>query len=264
MKIAVLGDLHFICPDDPIASRVHRDFFENTEAFFQRQKELIQKEAVDLVISLGDLVDWYSDINRDYAIELMDSIGLPWKMVPGNHDFQMYPDITVDTPIHTKPGDTREICTQHWLERGIELHDRLMETDGCDLVFLENAPSQTLATTKNWLNGVLKGRTGVTLFAHVPLDTPEMRSYIHHKSPERDLRKYVCSRSPWIFETIQGHVDHVFTGHLHFAGELKVASTEMHMIPLGCRNSRVSGQGVGRITIYDTCSNHIVPIDLPH
>jgi predicted phosphodiesterase len=263
MKIAILGDLHFICPDDPITARVDRACFENTETYFQKQKEYIQKENVDLVISLGDLVDWYSDINRDYAIDHMDSIGIPWKMVAGNHDFQMYPDLSQEVPVHTKPADTRHICTESWLKKGIELHDRIIETDGADLLLLENGPSKTLTTTQTWLKEVLEYRENISLFTHVPLDTPEIRAYITKKSPQRALSKYVCSGSPWLYYDIRDKVNHVFTGHLHFAGELKAGITEMHLIPLGCYSSIGHNREMGRITFYDTCSNRIDSINLP-
>ncbi len=262
MKIAILGDMHFICPDDPITARVNRVCFQNTEAYFQKQKACIQKENADLVISLGDLVDWYSDMNRDYAIDHMDSIGVPWKMVAGNHDVQMYPDLSPKVPVHTKPEDTREFCTESWLSRGIELHDRIIETDGADLLLLDNGPSRTLPTTQTWLREVLENRENITLFAHVPLDTPQTRAYITKESPQRRLSKYVCSGSPWLYHDIKNKVNHIFTGHLHFTGELEVGTTKMHLIPLGCHNQTTQSKENGRITFYDSCSNKIESVHL--
>ena len=50
----------------------------------------MRQEAPDLVISVGDLIDWYSDENRDAAIRFLDSLGAPWLLTPGNHDIAGY------------------------------------------------------------------------------------------------------------------------------------------------------------------------------
>jgi hypothetical protein len=252
MKIAILGDPHFICPNDPAATKIPRSCFQNTEWHFEKQKKLIQDEQTDLIILLGDLVDWYSDLNRDYGIALIDSIGIPWKMVAGNHDFQIYPDLSPQTPIHTTPRETREVCTQGWLDKGIELHDRIIKADNTTLILMETGPSIALPGARPWLEDVLKTGGHFTLITHVPLDIPQMREYILKKSPGRDLKKYVCSRSPWIYDVIKGQVEHVFTGHLHFPGELQIDGTHMHLLPLGCFMTGMTYEAMGQVTFFDT------------
>jgi len=90
MRIAILSDLHLVSPSDPF-KEVHaeRAHFVSAWPSAQRMCAKLREAAPDLVISIGDLVDWYSDENRDFAIGILNELKIPWHVTPGNHDFQM-------------------------------------------------------------------------------------------------------------------------------------------------------------------------------
>lgn len=243
MKLVIVADLHLISPRDPYKEKhAARDFFAGAWHSFKQLSKLIKEEAPDLVISLGDLVDWYSDENRDMAIELMNDLNLPWLVTPGNHDFERLErrdeDRTGDI-VQILAKDGYEISKSGWSQCGIELHNRLIEADGVGLLLMNSAFSDVPPGTKEWLDESLERCRTNLLFTHVPLHVPEIREYILSVDPGRDLVKYVQHQAPWVFrEELVGRVQHVFTGHLHFPGEICVDGTRMHM--LGMSITRIS------------------------
>lgn len=61
MRIAIIGDLHFISPTDPFPSRrERRQHFAQAWPSFARTVRQVKREAPDLVVFLGDLVDYFS------------------------------------------------------------------------------------------------------------------------------------------------------------------------------------------------------------
>lgn len=238
MKIVIVADLHLIAPRDPFKEHhLSRGFFAEAWPSFQQLGKLIKKEAPDLVISLGDLVDWYSDENRDMAIELMNELQLPWLVTPGNHDFERLERQEAGGAGHTALLSAREgyeVSQAGWKARGIEFHNRLIDAEGVGLLLMNSAFSDVPPGTKEWLDESLNRCRTNLLFTHVPLNVPEIRQYIHSVEPNRDLKKYVQHGAPWVFhEGLAGRVQHVFSGHLHFPGEIQAGHTRMHMMGMG-------------------------------
>lgn len=94
MKIAIIGDIHAIAPNDP--HELFHDYrlvFKGAWPSFLALMSNVKAAAPDLVISLGDLMDWYSDENRDFVVEQFNRLHCPWYFTPGNHDleFPVYP-----------------------------------------------------------------------------------------------------------------------------------------------------------------------------
>lgn len=238
MKLIILGDLHLISRSDPFKeNHASRGFFTDAWPSFKQLSKLIKQEAPDLIISLGDLVDWYSDENRDMALEFMDELQLPWLVTPGNHDYEKL-------EWREKEGKRKAVLLtaregyasskSGWEKRGIEHHNRFIEADGFGLLLMNSAFSDVPPGTKEWLSESLERCRRNLLFTHVPLNVPETRDYILSVEPHRDLKKYVQSGAPWVYpEGLAGRVQHVFTGHLHFPGEIRVDQTGMHMLGMG-------------------------------
>lgn len=68
------------------------------------------------------------------------------------------------------------------------------------------------------------------MFTHVPIDVPKTREYILSVDPRRSMVKYVLSGAPNLYaECIEDCVSHVFSGHLHFAGDLRCGNTRFHL-----------------------------------
>ena len=84
-----MTDMHFISERDPAREMVQsRKKYAVSEPDFRVLADRINASSPDLIVILGDLVDWYSPDNRDFALEMLTKLKGPWHAVPGNHDFE--------------------------------------------------------------------------------------------------------------------------------------------------------------------------------
>ena len=233
MKLALLGDTHFISPDVPLESRVNRDIFSQTWRSFGRLARELRNEAPDLVVSVGDLVDWFTPESCDFAVALMDELGLSWLMTPGNHDLD---GLSLDKDGRScwqRASNNGIDARAQWAARGVELKNRVIDLGRHRLILLDSAESRVPPGTVKWLDTNLLRFGQNIVCTHVPLDTPEVRRYVLSRSPKRDMQKYVQSGSPELFsQCFKGRGETVFTGHLHLEGELHVEGTAMKLLPL--------------------------------
>lgn len=234
MKIAVIGDLHIISSDDSHRQmRERRSFFKDAWPSFCEMIVKLRQEAPDLVIFVGDLVDWYSDDNRDFAIQLINKCRCPWIFTPGNHDFSI-PVFNDGKWIKTSCSKGYPIASKKWEEAGTEVGNRYIDGEGTGIFLINSACSDVPEGTKEWLYKFLPKQKKNIIFTHVPFDTQAMRDYILSVDPTKDMNIYVQSYAPGLFDThIQQQVDHVFSGHLHFTGVIKTASTKHHLVGMG-------------------------------
>ena len=232
MKITVIGDTHLIADSDPYKClHGRRKFFKSRWPSFQRLIEKVNDESPDLTILLGDLVDWFSYENIDFGLDLMSGFRHPWHMTPGNHDigaptggFEQKDYATEATRDHTT----------HWYKQGVDLASRIVDLGDSRLILLDSALSDLTEDTENWLGEVLKSKRPSLLFTHVPIDVAETRNYILSVDDRRSMIKYVLSGARDLYvDHIQGRIPHVFTGHLHFEGNLRRDSTRFHLCNMG-------------------------------
>lgn len=253
MKVVVLGDLHFISPQDPfddiVAKRRH---FAEAWPSFQRLGKLIRREAPDLIISVGDIVDWYSPQNRDFGIGLLDELQIPWMVTPGNHDFQGYRPSIGDQGVREMilGPEYRPVALAGWQERQIDLTNRVVDAGSYQLLLMESALSSVPEGTERWLQEALASSERNILFTHVPLNLPQVGSYIHSVDSKRNLTKYYQSGAPHLFrECLDGRVQFVFNGHLHFPGAIEHFGTTSYLLPLSITPERPSYPGQGGATV---------------
>ncbi|MDF2721255.1 MAG: metallophosphoesterase [Paenibacillus sp.] len=235
MKLAVLGDLQIVSPTEPMEEiRVKRRHFAEAWPSFQHIVKKVREQSPDLVVCVGDLVDWYSVHNRDFVLELMDQLKTPWVATPGNHDYSFYEWNDDKQGLdHVSSGERWEEADRGWKESGVTLDNRVIDTGGTRLILMNSAFSDVLPGTREWLRqAIVPGRPHM-LFTHVPIDTVEVRDYIRSIDPKRQMAKYVQSHAPWLFEEcIEGNVQHVYSGHLHLPGLVNVKGTAMHLLGL--------------------------------
>ena len=228
MKIAVLGDVHLIAGDDPYKNlHGRREFFKSCWPSFQSLLKKVNDESPDLTILLGDLVDWFSSENIAFGLDLLSDLRNLWYMIPGNHDLAA--PVGGFEQEEYKTAATRDHMS-YWKTQGVDLSNRVIDVEGCNLVLLDSALSDLTDGAEGWLEEVLNCGRPNFLFTHVPLDLPETRDYILSVDPRRNMAKYVLSGAPDLyFEYIVDRVSHVFSGHLHFAGDLNRDVTRFHL-----------------------------------
>jgi len=257
MKILFLGDLHLISPEDPSTDlHLHRAHFAKAWPSFRDIIRQIRDEAPDLLVSVGDLVDWYSDENRDFAKGLLDETGTPWVFTPGNHDFL--------SPTGGEPNPGK--MAADWGQAGLETGNRVMDTDGVRLLLMDSHDSGVSSGTRDWLFRELREDVPHLLVTHVPLEHPHVRRDILEIEPQRDLGKYVQSKAPGLYaDCLRERVDLVVSGHLHFPMQTRIGRTRMQLLPLGLRAWEKSYPSQGSFATLDTCGlrlqNHW---DSPH
>ena len=232
MKIVLLGDAHLIAEQDPYKG-LHgvRGFFKKAWPSFRDLLQTVDAEAPDLTVMLGDLVDWFSEENIDFGLDLLSTLNHPWVMVPGNHDLERPTGGRDQT--HYETESTRERIG-YWRSLGVDLSTRAIEVDGYNLVLLDDSLSDLADGTEDTLARLLTGAGRRNLLcAHVPLNARFIRDYIVSVAPERDLRKYTLSGAPNLYhDVLYGRVTDVFTAHLHFPGLLEDGSTRFHLCGL--------------------------------
>ena len=232
MKIAVVGDVHVISDHDPYKNlHVRRAFFKSCWPSFQHLLKKVNDEAPDLVILLGDLVDWFSHENMVFGLDLLADLHSPWYMTPGNHDIAV-PTVGYAQNMYQTEA-TRDYLS-NWSKQGVDLSTRVIELDGCHVILLDSAMSNLNEGDEVFLAQVLENAKMPLLFTHVPVDLPETRDYILSVDSRRNMSKYVLSGSPNLYpHHIKGRIPHVFSGHLHFAGNLECDATRFHLCNMG-------------------------------
>ena len=227
MKIAVLSDVHLIADNDPYKHlHTRRNFFKSAWPSFQNLLKKVNAESPDLTILLGDLVDWFSPENITFGLDLLSHLNTPWYITPGNHDLAAPSGGFDQTDYKTEA--TRDYAA-YWKHQRIDFSDRVINIEGCQLILLDSALSNLTTGSESWLNDVLNAPTPNLLFTHVPIDVPQTRDYILSVDPNRSMKKYVLSGAPNLYAILQNRVSDVFTGHLHFSGDLICDTTHFHM-----------------------------------
>jgi hypothetical protein len=230
MRIAILGDLHFISEADPSAElRSMRTFFSDGLPAMRRMMTWLNTLHLDAVFSVGDVIDWHSEDNINLALEVLSQLRCPWHMTPGNHDLQYpKPDAPPGTYDLYPPDAFRSEAIARWRRHGVELGRRRIGFSDGDVLLVDSASSRIEPDSIDWL--LVQPRRSI-LLTHVPLDTPTIRSHIRAREPHRNLEIYTQSGSPDVFaRCIRGRIAHVVTGHLHVPGTLVQEGTTCHMI----------------------------------
>ncbi|MCC5848012.1 MAG: metallophosphoesterase [Verrucomicrobia bacterium] len=242
MKLLILSDLHLVSPADPhLGQHKQRAHFAKARHHLPALREAIGRESPDFLISLGDLVDWYSDENRDFALAFLESLQLPWAMTPGNHDGSS------PVPGIPDPG------LSGWEAAGVAIHNRKLELDPLHAYLVNSHDSNVPPGTETWLREALDPEEVNAVFTHVPPDTPETRAAILAREPQRNLRKYVQSQAPGLFENAMAEtVASVWSGHLHFHATARIGKTRFNILPLSIHAHGKTYPEQGHFHVLDT------------
>ena len=216
MRIITIADLHFISDRDPARKMVHaRQMIAVPVPLFRELAMKINASSPDLIVLLGDLVDWYSPENRDFALEMLTELKAPWHAVPGNHDFEGIRP-TAEGWGWVPSWENYAVAKPGWRECGVVFRNRTITEGQVVLCLMNSAFSDVPPGTAEWLDRSVRHDGMNLLFTHVPLDTPENRTAILTREPYRDMNKYVQSKAPGLYTGhVQDRFSHVFSGHLH-------------------------------------------------
>jgi calcineurin-like phosphoesterase family protein len=231
VRIIVIADLHFISDRDPARDLAQsRRIYAISRPNFRKLADKINASSPDLIVLLGDLVDWHSPENVDDVLEMLAELKAPWHAVPGNHEFSQIEQTDAGwrfvndyQAIYSPPVLDWRSVPDHayarihafWSARGVAFHNRTITCDGVSLWLMDSALSEVPPGTGEWLDGAGRHDGTNLLFTHVPPDTPENRTTIITREPYRDLNKYVQSKAPGLYEGhIRNRFSHVFSGHL--------------------------------------------------
>ncbi len=238
MKIAIISDVHLISDKEPFEQiRQARSHFALAWPSFEDMLAKINNESPDINIFLGDIVDWASSENVEFAISLLDKLNSRYVITPGNHDFEMYKRIDNDNIIGPVPAvEGKTEAKRIWQRFGVKLENKVLSDGKTGLILIDSATSEISEDDIDWLRSAIAQNKRNIIFTHTPFDIPEMRKAILAIDANKNLVKYVQSKSPGIFERIlKGKTSFIFTGHLHFPIDLTVEGTRMLSLPLSIR-----------------------------
>jgi len=255
MKIAVLGDLHFVSPNDVFRKVLpNRAHFYNAWPSFKKLIPVIRNESPDMIISLGDIVDWYSDENRDFAIELMEELNITWWLTPGNHDFAMYKfEDDGCSAIHIPEDKAYNVTSEGWKQRNITVNNNIVDAGDIGIILMNSVLTITEPGTEEWLLDSTKRFKKNILFTHRPVDAPEVRNLILSVEPDKNIEEYGFAGSSTLFqECIKGRIDAVYCGHTHYPGEVKVDDMPVTIMSISVNAVNKTYSGMGRVLVIDT------------
>jgi len=254
MKIAIISDIHLISEKEPFEEiRRNRSHFALAWRSFEKIITAVNKASVDICVFLGDVVDWCSDANIEFALSLADKLKCEYYITPGNHDFEMYEfsEGVVVGPLSAK--QKKEEAQAHWRKYGIAFKNHVISDGQFGLILIDSSTSEIGRGDIEWLKKAVELHRRNIIFTHTPFDTPKVRRAILDVDANKDLSKYVQSGSPGIFEDIlEGKTEMIFSGHLHFPVELIVANTRMYCLGLSVCAVGREYLGMGKAVILDT------------
>lgn len=234
-KILNLADIHFSDYGYRLLSSVE------AEATIRR---LVAQVQPDLIVLSGDNVctdDTYHSIRR--IVELMESFGVPWAPIYGNHDDEGNCDLDHLADVMMSGGHC--LMQKGDPEMGVGNYIVNIVEDGAvvgSLIFMDSHHSQPNETQKQWfawaaegVRAVSGGRAEVSLFMHIPL--PEYR-YAYDEAwdaeqgtwrggygAQGELHETICCERDGngdpvqrgFFDAIEesGNTKYVFCGHDH-------------------------------------------------
>lgn len=248
MRIGFIADPHLIAPDDTKERRTVRTNFANAWPNFRQVVKLLNENNVDQVIIIGDLIDYYSARNLEFALNLLEELSVPWHLTPGNHDFQFWEDGSA-----TEYWRDRDGGYARFQEADVTLENRYLDFDGVRFLLVDSSLSDVQSGTREWIRDRTETHKKCILCTHVPLDVQPVTSKILDIEPDRNLDKYVQRGAPNLFDDcIQGRIDRIFSGHLHFSATIEFESTTQIILPQSVRPVDPSYSTDGTVYIYDT------------
>ena len=226
MKIGLFTDTHYCNVDRLGGERDPRLALEKTK----KAIEDFKREQVDLIFCLGDLIDHPEGQTKEQVLlslkeilEIINSSGIPFYLVPGNHDFlttthKDYEENGVSLPPYVANTDSYNFIVldanyrssmEHFENAGVEWTD-------------SNLPSKQL----NFLKGELKkSDKECIVLVHENIDPEIIKS--HRVKNDQEIRQIIKE---------SGKVKLVIQGHYHEGKETIIDDILYITLPALCEN----------------------------
>lgn len=181
IRLFIISDTHLHESDqreDPF--RIYSDRMEkayNHTRHFQTQEETTPLEELgkslevakdfhaDMVLHLGDLISFPSELAAELAVDLFEKSGLPWHYVAGNHDWH-YEGSYGDQDSLRRVWGPRRLGA---LYKGADLLNYSVEVKGLKCILINDGTNYMLPSQVDFLRDALKDGAPSLLLMHVPL-----------------------------------------------------------------------------------------------
>lgn len=237
VKVAFVGDIHLA--DKKYADEFsynQRNHYVDQHAYVRKQIQLINAEKPDHVIFLGDLVDWFSKENINFALDIVNELEADWDLIPGNHDFQLPVSKWAkhnNDVAHEDSDVTTIVCRKKalegWVEKEINLSSRRLNIGETSIYLLDSALGFIAEEEQEWfLNDIDPNRNNI-ITTHVPFPFAETINVLKENNKCNE-GYYQINLSDKFKEIILSSVDHIFFGHVHFTAHYQEENVNMHML----------------------------------
>jgi len=223
--VAILADTHIRTdPHDPQAG-YPSDALHNERA--RRAVALARARGPAFTVHLGDVTHTLPGLSthepaQQQARAILDELGGPLYVAPGNHDVGDKPDSHATAPRSDDRG--REVFRRFWGPTW-----RSWDHGGCHFATLDTAVMNTTSDAereqRTWLEADLRGHERIFLFLHYPpfiLRSDEPAHYDNLAEPARS----------WLLDLARRRgVEAVFAGHVHNVFFGRHAGVRLYSLP---------------------------------
>lgn len=252
-RIAFIGDAHIVFPKNvhPFDYEKRKHYIEQ-HSFVKKMLSYVNDQRPDQVIFMGDVVDWFSPENINFALELISELKMPWAITPGNHDYQLAVRQRAkynNNIAHEWSDFDSNICkvkaTEYWNSKNINfLHQKISLGDTA-IYLVDSALGFVPQEQEDWLANENMTHKFNILATHVPIQVNEMANVVTKNKPKASIEEYVQSNSPHFYQRcIKDKFQHVMLGHVHFPSTTSIENIPFQTVTISClpgKNKEFSG-----------------------
>lgn len=242
-RIAFIGDVHIAFPENnhPIDYEKRQHYIEQYP-FVKKMLSYVNSQAPDYVVFMGDVVDWYSPENIDFALELISVLKSPWVITPGNHDYQL--------PVRHRPKHNngllhewadfdQYVCkakaTEFWNQKNINFSQKKIDLGNTAVYLVDSALGFVPIEQENWLANQKLIHKQHILATHVPLQNKKMAKVVAKNKSTANIDEYVQNNSPEFYDRcIKDKFQQVMMGHVHFSSNTIIDDIPFQTVTISC------------------------------
>ncbi|MDO5580623.1 MAG: metallophosphoesterase [Planctomycetia bacterium] len=187
-----------------------------------------KSKTFDAIVVLGDLVSFPSEAGIDWACKKLNSCGVPWYYISGNHDWHY----------EGMPGSEKELRTE-WTQKRLsplyQGHDPMaysVDLPGVRLILIDDSIYEILPEQLDFFKRQVREGVPMILMMHIPLYAPGRSVGFGCGHPDwnadHDLNWKIERRPQWpknghsditmeFYRTVftASNLAGIFTGHTH-------------------------------------------------